>query len=303
MAKRADIKLGYSCNNNCRHCVVADRRQLGDKSFLQLKEDLLQAKENGVNEVTLTGGEPTIRPDILEIIKFAKFLNFDLIQLQTNGRMFYYKDFTKKMIEAGANEFVVAIHGHTKELQDYITRSPRSFEQTVQGIKNLKEWNAYVYSNTVISKFNYRLLFELTEFLIKLGVDHIQFVFPHPRGNAYRYYEDVIPSISETAPFVHKAIDFAKENNIFVTVEAIPFCLMQGYEKHILEPYLPSIELRDLNRFSPRFEEIRRTMGKIKGPQCRWCRYNLTCEGVWREYGERNGFDELKPVESQPKFT
>ena len=59
-----------------------------------IKSELVQARKE-CNGVVFTGGEPTIHDSIIESLKTAKKLNFETIQVQTNGRMFAYPDFCK----------------------------------------------------------------------------------------------------------------------------------------------------------------------------------------------------------------
>jgi MoaA/NifB/PqqE/SkfB family radical SAM enzyme len=296
MPERIDLKLGFTCNNNCRHCVAADKRKLPDRTTEEVLHELREARSAGASEVVLTGGEPTIRKDIFEIISYAKSIGYKLIQLQTNARMLSYPEFAEKIIKAGVNEVVPAIHAHKADIHNRITRVPGSFEQTVRGIKNVRKHKVFLYTNTVVTKLNYKILPELTEFVIGLGADHYQFAFVHPSGNAYEYYKDVVPRISEAATYIQKALDIGRARGIFATVEAVPFCLMLGYEEHALEIYIPPTELRDVGRTVKDFNELRRTKGRKKGPDCARCRYDLVCEGTWREYPEKMGFDEFKPV-------
>jgi MoaA/NifB/PqqE/SkfB family radical SAM enzyme len=279
--------------------VIGNKRYLGNRTTEEVIKELIGAKNNKCTEVTITGGEPTIRPDIFEIVSYAKALGF-VIQMQTNGRAFFYDDFTKSMINCGVDDFVVAIHGHNSKVHDGITRAPGSFKQTLKGIKNLKKYDAFVYTNTVVTKLNYKILPQLVNLLSKLKVNHIQFAFVHPGGNAYKYYEKVVPNVSEIIKFVHKGIDIANKNGIVITVEAIPFCWMQGYEKHIVELFIPSVELRDMDKFTPNFRLVRKTEGKAKSLECIECRFDSICEGFWREYTEKKGLSEFRPIKGKP---
>jgi len=185
-------------------------------------------------EVVFTGGEPTIREDLPELVSYAKDLGYSLIQIQSNGRMFCYEKFVKRLIRAGVTEFSSSIHGHSAEIHESQTRSKGSFLQTKQGIENLVKLEQKVLTNSVITKFNYMFLPDLSEFLIKLNVDQFQFAFVHPCGNAWENFESVVPKKSEVAPYVHKALDIAINSGYKagkVMVEAFPFCFMKGYEK------------------------------------------------------------------------
>ena len=87
----------------------------------------------------IIGGEPTVRPDIISLIKFAKELNFDVIMIATNGRMLSYEDFARTILKAGLNSLVFSIHGHTAKLHDSLTRAPGSFKQLNKGVKNVQK--------------------------------------------------------------------------------------------------------------------------------------------------------------------
>ena len=95
--KRLDLKVGYTCNNNCRFCVVADKRKFGDLTTKELKKQMEEGRKT-CEDIVFTGGEPTIRKDIFELVRYAKKLKFDTIQIQTNGRMFASKKFCEKII-------------------------------------------------------------------------------------------------------------------------------------------------------------------------------------------------------------
>ena len=298
MVERLDLKVGFKCNNNCIFCAQAHRRYLGDQTTEKLKQDLQAAYDEGIREVVFTGGEPTIRPDIFELVLFARDLGYELIQIQTNGRMLSYKKFCEKLIAAGATEFSPAIHGHIPEIHDAQTRSPGSFKQTVQGVKNLRDLDQYILGNSVITKFNYRYLPELAQLWIDLGADQFQLAFVHAVGNAQKYFDQVVPKKSLVAPFVHKAIDIAEKHGMRMMVEAFPFCFMKGYEKYCSELYIPKAEVRDAEGVVD-FDAWKKETGKRKFPQCKDCKFDLICEGPWREYPERFGSSEFIPVKGK----
>ena len=296
MDKRVDIKTGFTCNNNCRFCVQAHKKKFGNRPTGDIKKDLGEAKKTKCSGVVFTGGEPTIREDIVELVSYAKELGFKRIQLQTNARMLCNKDFCKEVIKAGANEFSPAIHGHIADLHDYLTRVSGSFSQTVKAIKNLRELNQYIITNTVVVKPNYRYLPELAKLLVELKVDQFQFAFVHAVGNAMKNYDQMMPWVSLVAPYIKEGLQIGIDNNIKVMAEAMPFCTMEGYEKYCSEFFIPPTEIRDINSYDPAFEKTRKEEGKVKFLQCKECKYDETCEGPWKEYPERMGSEEFKVV-------
>ncbi len=294
--KRIDIKIGYQCNNHCFFCVQGNKREkcaFRDESLI--KKDLISAKTT-CQSIIFTGGEPTIHPNFLDLVRFAKDLNFRTIQIQTNARMFAYKKFCQETIKAGANEFSPALHGHTAALHDYLTTVPGSFNQTVQGIKNLKTLGQLVITNTVITKFNYRQLPKLAQLLVSLGVDQFQFAFVHIAGTAWKNRNFIVPKKSQIMPFVKRGLDIGIAAGKRVTTEAIPYCFMQGYEQCVVEQIIPQTMVIEDKLKVNDYRKYRLNQGKKKGLGCPNCLYFSICEGPWKEYPKIFGWKEFKPI-------
>lgn len=295
--ERADLKIGFRCNNLCKFCVQGDKRNLlPAKDIEEIKKDLKEAFRKNKTEVVLTGGEPTLHPNFLEIIKLTKSIGFKNIQIQTNGRMFAYPDFCIKTIEAGATEFSPAVHGPNAKIHDFLTSIPGSFNQTTQGIKNLKNLRQGVITNTVITARNYRHLPEIAKLLVSLNVDQFQFAFIHISGRAAENKNWIVPKKSQIMPYVKKGLDIGIKAGKKVMTEAIPYCFMQGYEDYIAEKIIPEGSVFDIDFSIEDYGDYRRNEGKVKGPQCPECKYYKICEGPWKEYPELFGWGEFKPV-------
>ena len=295
--KRADIKIGFGCNNHCLFCVQGDKR---DFCFRKKKEEVEramdEAKSGGSDEVVFTGGEPTLHPNFLDIVRYAKKIGFKEIQIQTNGRLFAYNDFCLKTIQAGATQFSPAVHGPNAKIHDFLTTVKGSFKQTTQGIKNLKKLNQYVLTNTVITSQNARYLPQIARLLIDLDVDQFQFAFLHISGTAKKNIDWIAPRKSEIMKYIKKGLDIGIKAKKRVMTEAIPYCLMSGYEDCIAEKIIPPSVVYDAGFVVKDYQKYRKESGKSKGPNCKKCKYFEVCEGPWKEYPEIYGWDEFKPV-------
>ncbi len=297
--KVLDIKIGYQCNNRCFFCAQGHKR---DKCTFRDKEEIkkeLKDTRAGRSSVVFTGGEPTVHPDFLHLVGYARELDYKSIQIQTNGRMFGYKKFCLDAIRIGGGsaviEFSPSLHGHKAELHDYLTCAPGSFDQTVQGIKNLKALGQRVITNSVINSANYRHLPDLAKLLVKLGVDQFQFAFVHIVGTARENKKWIVPKKSDAMPYVKKGLEIGKKAGKKVTTEAIPYCLMQGYEDCVAEQIIPDGKVIEKNLIVESFADYRRNFGKVKTKKCQKCAYFHICEGPWREYPELFGWSEFKP--------
>src|SRR3954452_4555820 len=148
--KALSIHLTDICNSKCTFCIV-------DSPFMQhdtisrrrvsrfLRENAGQSYE----AVNLHGGEATIRRDFLEILEEIRDLGYPTVYLQTNGRKLARMSFAEQVVERGVTLFIVSMHGATSLTQDRISGSLGSFQQAVQGIRNVKELGQRVRTNSV----------------------------------------------------------------------------------------------------------------------------------------------------------
>lgn len=298
--KRIDLKVGFQCFNRCRFCVQGDKRfQYPNKSTPEIKS-ILKNSIRDAEGVVFTGGEPTFRPKpLLEWVKYAKELGYKTIQIQTNGRMFAYKNYCEEMIKTGANEFGLAIHGSNTKIHDYLTQAPGSWVQTVQGIRNLRSLGQYILTNTVITKPNYKDLPNLAKLLVSLGVNQFQFAFMHINeiiAHDPKLIQEIVPRHSAVEPYVKKGLQIGIKARIRVMTEAIPYCFMKDYEEYIAERIIPDADVFDAGFSVKDYTNYRKTQGKAKGPNCENCKYYKICEGPWREYPEIFGWDEFKTI-------
>tara|TARA_Y100000034_G_C6706085_1_gene311659 strand:- start:336 stop:692 length:357 start_codon:yes stop_codon:yes gene_type:complete len=116
-------------------------------------------------------------------------------------------------------------------------------------------------------------------------------------GNAWKNFNSIVPRISLTSPYIHKGLQIGIDAGKRVMTEAIPYCLMRGYEDYIAEKIIPKTEIKGKKfQNTNDFNNQRIKKGKIKFSQCKGCKYNEICEGPWKEYAEKRGNKEFKPI-------
>jgi len=305
--KKTVIFAGYKCNNRCIFCINYDKREILSPSYSEVKKEMISARKRGSTYLELIGGEPTIRPDIISLIKFAKELNFDTIMIATNGRMLSYEDFARTILKAGLNSIVFSIHGHTAKLHNSLTQVPGSFEQINKGIQNvqkiIKELNLKVSlgTNTTIVKQNYKYLPRIGEYIRKSGLYNAEFIFVDPTyGGAYNDFDEIVPKILDIAPYAHKCLDIGKKYKIpHWHIRYVPLCYFKDYLHQISE--LVEVKTFTTEHIAPDFYdsdviENRKKIGRLKPEKCRNCKLYNQCEGIWKEYLKHYGDKELKPI-------
>lgn len=312
---RVDIKLGYSCNSACLHCVVDDYRdhlrsrgRPQDLTTEEYRRELEDSRRRGCDECVFTGGEPTVRRDLCELLATARGLGYRVI-LQTNGRRLSRAAYAERVVQAaGPGAFyVVALHASTARVHDDITDRRGSFRQTVEGIRNLVCRGAAVCGKVVIQRKNLGLLCDTCRLLSRLGVAHISLTFPHALGAARRYFDQVVPRYAECWREIAAGIDTCRRLGVSVETEAVPFCFLPGREEAANELRQARESYVELKQYGADRGVVNwsreRLRIKAKGPECRHCRFDPVCEGPWREYPERYGWEEFVPVPGPRVYT
>lgn len=296
-AKRLDLKIGFNCNNLCDFCAQGSKRSRGEGRALgEIKAALSRARDAGASAVVFTGGEPTLHPELPAAVTAAREMGYTTLQVQTNGRRLAFPDYCAALKKAGVTEVSPSLHGSTPAVHEALTHAPGSFAEVVSGIRNCKKLGLYVLTNTVVTSRNYKDMPALARLLTHLGVDQFQLAFVHLVGTAWENRKWLTPRKTEALPYIKKALDAGRAAGVPCYTEAVPFCLMKGYEDCVAERVIPEGPVADAGFYLESYGDYRRDEGKAKGPKCRGCRWFRACEGPWREYPELYGWDEFEPV-------
>lgn len=294
---KVELLLGWRCNNNCIFCSVGHKfPENTAMSWPDVKKHIDYAKELDSEGVAFSGGEPTIFSYLIKGIEYARSLGIKTIEVQSNGRAFSYRDFAEKVVKAGANRFLISLHGDNAGLVDKMNMVSGSFDQTVRGIRNLNSLGAEnLRFSTVITSSNYKELPETVRFMLGFNPVGIHISYLLIDGNAYKYRDAVMPPrMSEVAPYVKDAIEIAKKAGKEAWVYSFPLCCMQGYEYAVAE-----LGNKDTILIGPDFcisLQEHRHRDRVKADSCGSCRFFNTCLGPWKRYVKVYGFKEFKPV-------
>ena len=301
--KTYDLKVGYSCNNRCKHCVIEDSKDNlieGKKKYdLTTKEiyELINiAYNDGVNVIVLTGGEVTIRKDFDKIIDKCKQKKF-YISIQTNGR-YLSKPLVKNTINNTEQiRLIVALHGAKSLTHDIVTQIKGSFLETITGLKEMVDLNKHIILKVVISKINQKELSDIVLLSSEIGLKYITFAFPHGQGAARKNFGEIIPTYTSLKDELEKTIKTSKQNNVNIQFEAIPFCIIPKHLKLVGEVRYKNTDIicTQVKEDTFNWNDARMSIKK-KGKNCKLCYFDNLCEGVWQEYIEAFGEQEFIPI-------
>ncbi|MDW8251420.1 MAG: radical SAM protein HxsC4 [Myxococcales bacterium] len=316
--ERLHISIGAVCNNNCIFCMEEDRdaRYVNNSAMTPERVRWILEQSRGAEEVCFTSGEPTTNEHLPTYAAWSRALGYRRVSVMTNGRRLGYAPYTAQLLRAGMNRFYISIHGHTKKLHEGLTRTPESFEQTVAGldtIAKVKRLGIELHTSTVVTDRNLPYLLEIYRFLRGRGVDQVVFNVMQANGRANTFFKQIFPRYTEIAASFRALLDAEPDARAFLV--DIPLCTTEtipDFNRGYVERYR-HFDLAELANLPATMAQQRQQQGKGKGlvlitrrdlddfqrdkrPECIHCRYNPVCEGVWRNYLRRYGWDEFSPV-------
>jgi len=166
---RMDLALTFRCQNDCVHCYTGGPHDTPELTTEDWKEVIDRVHKIGVFLLTFTGGEPTLREDLPELLRYAQEKGI-VTGLITNGRRLKDKEYIQKLEDAGLDFVQITLESHDPAIHDAITRVEGSWKETVEGIKNIVPTQIYITTNTTLNKLNAKSFFETIEFLHKRGL-------------------------------------------------------------------------------------------------------------------------------------
>lgn len=294
--KSISIHLTDVCNNSCKFCVVGSNQETKEHVNLKvLKGFIKESQLEGYKKVNIHGGEPTESEVLLEILDYICECGFEEVTMQTNARKLSDKNFARELVARKVNLFVVSLHGVDAEMHEWATTVQGSFDEAIQGIKNVLSLGASVRTNTVICKKNFNRLSEIVKFISKLGVQHINISNMHPTGKAYINFNEVVVKLSDIMPYLEEAIHVLDSTDIVCTIEGFPLCVLTDYEKkHLIDWDENQFKLLYHKTLIPNYDDFMQQSTKKHGEVCKKCEMRKVCGGVYKEYLQFFGWDEFE---------
>lgn len=166
------------CNHYCLMCSQPPKN-IDDSWILDELEALIPLIPRGTPEVGFSGGEPTLAGErFINLIRMMKsYLPRTVVHVLSNGRSFADENYARQYAEIDHPDIMIGIplYSDDPSLHDYIVQAPGAFQETVQGILNLKRLGQKVEIRIVLHKQSISRLPQLCEYIARnlLFVDHV----------------------------------------------------------------------------------------------------------------------------------
>ena len=163
------------CNMRCKHCYQRASRPLPDELTLSEKLKLVEELDKaGVAAVALSGGEPTIHPDFLTVLRAISSRGM-YAAVATNGWMFANMDFLKKAKEAGLRYVEVSIDSAYPYKHDEFRGVKGSWKRAVKALENAVKLGINNAMAVTLTKYNIDEVDEILDLAESIGVKRVVF--------------------------------------------------------------------------------------------------------------------------------
>ena len=131
------LLVTFDCNLNCRQCQVdANRRKVNTLTSQEIIHVIKEIEEAGVRHLIITGGEPLIRKDIFDILRYAGESGIPRITLATNG--YLVEKYRKELSDVRIDRVVTSIDD-VGERNDSLRGKKGAFKKALQALEIFKE--------------------------------------------------------------------------------------------------------------------------------------------------------------------
>ena len=171
---------GWHCNQKCLHCYAAGQPmgETPELSTEQWKTALALLRKANIPQVTFTGGEPTLRSDLVELVQAAAWF---VTRLNTNGRLLT-PELCAALYQASLDSVQVTLYSAEGNIHNQLVGT-NGFSDTVQGIRNAVAAGLIVSVNTPLCSLNTHYA-ETLRFAHSLGVRYVTCSGLIPSGSA-----------------------------------------------------------------------------------------------------------------------
>lgn len=303
--KNAYLAICYICNENCRFCPCSksDKSSGIITNINELTQCVNKINDDGVTDITISGGEPTLHPDFIDIISYIQHKGINVTVLSNSEKFAdieFLKDFLEK-VNINNIKVITTLHSNSSYEHEDTNRTKGSFYRTVNGLLGLSKNGVKVIIKHCITKVNYKGLLDFYEFCDKTfdsKVD-IQLCSIDYCGIPKEQLQKERLSFPELRPYLEDLFEYHisqknKGNNRYLYCINMPLCscdviywnYFNGKRKKMYDAYKdPCIK---------NMKKVSDNVG-ISQKYCNKCRVSSICSGTYFTAFDAFGSSIIKP--------
>jgi hypothetical protein len=264
--------------------------------------------------VDYMGGEPTLHPQIVEIIRYSSEIGIKPTPI-THGMRLADRSFAEALRDAGVHDFLVSVHGVGDTLNKIHRRGTGNFEKQQAGLENLRALGVPFRFNTTVVRDNLPELPGIARLAVGVGALVVNFLTFNPHFEWANEDPAFQVRHSDAAPQLQAAIDILTAGGVEANVRYMPLCTMRGYEEHLFTGYQLPYDTHewDYNSwydagapgtpsahwYRDFADGHRKRLGYEHASPCEGCSMRAICDGIHGQYARRFGVDELNPYDGR----
>jgi MoaA/NifB/PqqE/SkfB family radical SAM enzyme len=285
-----DVVLGYDCNLACDYCTISPEMRRRSLQTQRVASAIQRARELGYDAISFTGGEPTIRGDLLPLILLARASGFEDIKVQSNGLLLSHEPNLQRLLDAGVRRFHISIHSHDPALYERIVRREGTYEAMARAVELVARRAPMFTADLIIKNDTWRLIPDAVRWVHARGGRSVHLWFVSlTDGN--RENVASLPRMSEAVPAMREAFAFGREHGMDVRSLHVPRCLLGADAAHAYDPGADRVMVVTADST---FElKNSRLAGNTHIAACEGCAFRRVCPGLRPDYLARYGEAEF----------
>jgi MoaA/NifB/PqqE/SkfB family radical SAM enzyme len=265
------LNITTHCNQHCPFCFMGFTAAPAHKSLEQVARELAKARElcDG-RDIVMSGGEPTVHPQILDILEAAGSFGFSRVTLFTNGQRLHNKELVAALVRGGLRAALIPLHGSSPEMHDSLVGRPH-FRQVLQGLEQSLAAGVDVIINTVATTANLEDIPAINHLVQDrfAGASSYRLTYPAVMGEMRRR-PDLLPTYDQVTSLISSLLD--RTPRVPLSSDLVPLCLL-GSNRQVAVEY-------HFSRDAELSFDDSQGINRIGGKPCLKCPYRERCNGL-----------------------
>lgn len=214
----AHLSITNKCNMACKYCSVRKLHKTCEKelSTKQWKDIISKLAEWGVFQIGFTGGEPTLRKDLPELVEHVHKKGC-VFNLTTNG-WFLDEDLVYKLVCSGMKQCQVSLDSHIPKTHDKL-RGNNSHNRALKSIKILQNYGVAVGIDCVVSRNNIKDIMKFVEWIETQKIPYLTLIKLKKGDLSDKQYSSLAPNYSEYSEIIRLVCSRKENKNPNITLD------------------------------------------------------------------------------------